>query len=244
MTKELFYIIPCYNEENRLPVDDYENFVTKTNHVCLLFVNDGSTDKTLHILNGLKQKFDDKILVLDLEKNVGKAEAIRQGYLSIENKGADCIAYLDADLATSLEEVTRLTSFLSLEIDFVFGSRVNRIGSNIKRKLSRHVIGRVIATYISSYILEIPVYDTQCGAKIFKNKIAKVAFSQPFVTNWLFDVEIFQRILRAHTSANINQYAKEVPLESWIDVENSKINSSQYFRILKDLLVLYRLKRK
>ena len=47
-------VIPCYNEENRLPLDEYRSFIEKTPNALLCFVNDGSIDHTLQALEELK----------------------------------------------------------------------------------------------------------------------------------------------------------------------------------------------
>ncbi len=149
------------------------------------------------------------------------------------------MAYLDADLATPLSELMRISKYLNDDIEFVFGSRVNRIGSNIERKLHRHLIGRMIATIISSGILKIPIYDSQCGAKVMTKSVAEAVFSNKFKTNWVFDVELIQRLLKFKKSSDINQYAKEIPLEVWTDIGDSKIKPKHYLQIIKNLLQLY-----
>lgn len=243
MAKKILFIIPCYNEESRLPYNDIVCFL-EVNSVCICFVNDGSNDNTIDVLQNIKNQFPNQVSIVDLKRNVGKGEAIRQGVLFASPSDYTIICYLDADLATPLDEVVRLTNYINSECEFVFGSRVNRIGSNIKRKLSRHLIGRAIATLISSGILNIPVYDTQCGAKVFSSHLVKEIFSKDFKTNWLFDVEIFQRLIKIKSNIDINIYAKEIPLEIWTDVAGSKITMKHYFRIIRDLFQLYFLKFK
>ena len=62
-------IIPCYNEENRLPIDELVQFIEKENAgLTFLFVNDGSTDNTINILNDIADKHS-LVRVLDLQQN-------------------------------------------------------------------------------------------------------------------------------------------------------------------------------
>ncbi|MDD5150576.1 MAG: glycosyltransferase, partial [Flavobacterium sp.] len=138
-------VIPCYNEEKGISNSEYSNFLVNNPEVFICFVNDGSTDKTLEVLNVLKSKHENQIHVLSLEKNSGKAEAVRLGinYCNT-NFQHQYIGYLDADLATTLEEFIELRNDLQGEIIFSFGSRIRKIGSTIERENSRFLIGRVV----------------------------------------------------------------------------------------------------
>jgi hypothetical protein len=174
--------------------------------------------------------------VLDLKKNGGKAEAIRQGVLSVQEGQYDYIGYLDADLATPLEELPRLMEYTAKTPApyFIMGSRIKLLGfSKIDRKLSRHYIGRIFATVVSN-MLQLSVYDTQCGAKLIKSEIAKELFKKPFLSKWLFDVELLFRLKKLRQDYKSRIY--EVPLRRWQDVAGSKIKLSYYFKAPLDLL--------
>ena len=187
-------IIPCYNEESRFPTDEFLNFIKSNNFIEFCFVNDGSTDKTLTILNQLKNDFPN-ITVFNLLENKGKAEAIRYAVLNIDHTKYDYLGYLDADLYTSIDEMKRLTTFITPNIKFIMGSRIKKLGSFIKRNPFRHIFGRVLATFVSTFILKIPVYDTQCGAKLIATPLALELFKESFVSRWLFDIELLLRVI-------------------------------------------------
>lgn len=86
-------IIPCYNEENRFSKELFNEFYLKS-EICFCFVNDGSKDNTLLMLKELEQNRVERITVLDLKQNSGKAEAVRQGILYSVNWGKfDYIGY-------------------------------------------------------------------------------------------------------------------------------------------------------
>lgn len=233
--KNVCIVIPCYNEEKGLIIEKYTHFIEENPAVLICFVNDGSTDNTLEILEGLKKSFPNQVIVHDLPKNVGKAEAIRNGmHFCDENHQFDYIAYLDADLATSLEECLEMTRYLNDKITFVFASRIKRIGAVIERSYYRFFVGRVIATGISS-ILKLGVYDTQCGCKVFSKELASVVFKQPFISKWLFDVEIFDRIIKFYGRDKVMEKMLEVPLVKWIDAGDSKVKTSYFFKLWVDL---------
>ena len=181
------------------------------------------------------------MFIISLEKNKGKAEAIREGvlYCYASNLQFDRIAYLDADGATSLEECQSISQYINESVIFAFGSRILKIDSNIVRKPYRHIIGRVLATVISGQ-LKIHVYDTQCGCKVFSSDLAKEVFTERFISKWLFDVEIFHRIIRLYGIKKMQQICREIPLQNWIDTADSKVSFAYSFRIWYDILRIRR----
>jgi glycosyltransferase involved in cell wall biosynthesis len=233
-------VIPCYNEADRLDVNQLITFYKANINYYFLFVNDGSSDATLGLLKEIQNERNDRISVLDLKKNVGKAAAVREGML-IANlwKDFSVIGFLDADLSTPISEVPKLVVHFKSEVLFVFGSRCRRIGAEVKRKLYRHLFGRVFATFASN-MLTLPVYDTQCGAKFFKAEIVETIFSEEFKSNWVFDLEIFYRFVREFEKLNINNIAKEISLEVWEDKDGSKIKLKDLFVIPFEMIKLYK----
>lgn len=224
-------VIPCYNEANRLPVNDFIGFFNLNSHIHFCFVNDGSIDNTSQILNEqLGAKFDN-VSVLYLQNNVGKAEAIRIAVNDcLQKLQCNYIGYFDADLATPLTEIDYLISQIKTNTSFkvAIGARVQRMGVNISRNIVRHYFGRVFAT-CASYVLHVPIYDTQCGAKIFETELAEKIFATPFISKWLFDVEIVARILKLkHEYPNA---IIEVPLRVWSEVKGSKIKLKDVIKI-------------
>jgi dolichyl-phosphate beta-glucosyltransferase len=238
--KKLSIVIPCYNEENGIPLKEYHHFIQRNTHLRICFVNDGSTDGTLEILRQLQIKYPYCVSLLSSKNNNGKAEAIRKGvHYCNANYDHSCIAFLDADLSTSLDECKTLSAFLEDGIVFVFGSRIMKIGSIIVRNRFRFMVGRIIATLISS-ILDLKVYDTQCGCKIFTRQASEIAFKAPFISRWLFDVEIFQRFISHYGQMLATEKMAEVPLKKWIDRGDSKVRPGYFFRLWLDLYKINR----
>lgn len=229
-------IIPCYNEAKRLKPEALSKFL-RHHDFDLCLVDDGSTDQTAEIINKLSSDNPGRIFTLILRKNRGKAEAVRLGAIEMLQHQYPFIGYFDADLSAPLEEAITLRKHLeeNKQLVIAFGSRFARAGSKIERKAYRHYLGRLIATAISS-VLGLIIYDTQCGAKLLKSETAKQVFSEPFISRWLFDVEIFGRILQIYGRAETPQKILEVPLGTWRHQDGSKIPLSYAFRIIPDLI--------
>ena len=224
-------IIPCYNEANRLTAEPFINFVNTEPNYSLLFVNDGSTDDTLTVLNSIKNKYPSRIHILNKNKNTGKAETIRAGMLHTATKdNFSYLAFLDADLATPINEIPLMVNILEKSSLFkiVLGSRVKRLGAKIERSEIRHYIGRFFVTY-TNLLLSIGAYDSQCGAKVFDTSQINKLFSEPFISNWFFDIEILLR-------SNKNEIL-EMPISSWYEVGGSKLKIIDFitapFEIIK-----------
>jgi dolichyl-phosphate beta-glucosyltransferase len=229
-------IIPCYEEASRIRSEVFLNYLSVSPHVHFLFVNDGSKDDTLNILLKLKENKPEQIDVLDLQKNSGKAEAVRQGMLSLFAKESYAyIGFWDADLATPLNEIDHLLQFSNDgKRKIVMASRMKRMGAQVERKPSRHIFGRVFSTFAST-ILKLPVYDTQCGAKLFHNSTAKL-FDHPFVTKWLFDIELLARYRNAvGVEVTLNSVV-EVPINSWKEIGGSKLKLTHLLKVPFELL--------
>jgi len=191
-------VVPCYNEESRLRRDEFARFASEHPDVRFLFVDDGSRDGTRALLQDVAAADPDSFSLLALPANRGKAEAVRQGMNRAFDEGAAYAGYWDADLATPLDEIPRFVETLDAHpvLEVLFGSRVQLLGRMIDRRASRHYLGRVGATAIS-LTLGLAVYDTQCGAKLFRvSPDCKALFAEPFVSGWIFDVEIIARLVR------------------------------------------------
>jgi glycosyltransferase involved in cell wall biosynthesis len=231
-------IIPCYNESRRLDPAALGSLLDDP-LVDLLFVDDGSTDTTRQILEQMAHGKPDRVRVLALEKNHGKAEAVRRGLVSaIESRRASMIGYLDADLATPSAEMRRLIGVMrDGNAQVLFGARVALLGYTIDRSTPRHYLGRVFAT-LASMTLRMTVYDTQCGAKLFRvTPTLADSLREPFLSRWAFDVELLGRLLIGSELAPPlpPESVREEPLRAWHDVKGSKLDPAQMARTLFDL---------
>ena len=124
------------------------------------------------------------------------------------------------------------------DLVLVMGARVQLLGRIIARNKIRHYLGRVFAT-LASIVLKLPVYDTQCGAKLFVTTEAiAFAFNAPFISRWIFDVELIARLV---FKSRVNAFKSicEFPLEEWHDVKGSKIRLADFWIAICDLGRIY-----
>jgi glycosyltransferase involved in cell wall biosynthesis len=243
MSNRTGIVIPCYNEENRLPVEQFEDFLNHQPRVTYCFVDDGSSDNTLSILKGIQSNYSSQVVVLDNEQNIGKAESVRKGMKELlhQPQTIEVIGFLDADLATSVKELYMLSVYLQANsLNAVFGSRIKRLGATIDRSGKRHYMGRVIASIIG-YITVLPIYDSQCGAKVFTAKTLEPIINEVFQTKWLFDVELILRMKAQMGNSVMLEKVCEYPLQKWTEVGDSKITLTELVKIPFELYKLFRI---
>jgi glycosyltransferase involved in cell wall biosynthesis len=238
-------VVPCYNEARRLAVERFRAFAGEHPNISFLFVDDGSTDATAEMIQALVSANPQRFSLLSQPKNQGKAEAVRSGMLKALETGATYAGYWDADLATPLAEIPRFVDVLERhrERDICFGARVRLLGRSIERRALRHYLGRAFAT-VASLVLDLPIYDTQCGAKLFRVlHETRALFAERFCVNWTFDVEVIARVqsLRLESRlANDLTPIYELPLDEWRDVAGSKVKPSDFLRGLLEIVRIYR----
>jgi glycosyltransferase involved in cell wall biosynthesis len=229
-------VIPCFNEAARLPIPEVTRLVEAG--LSLVLVDDGSTDGTGALLESFACAHRESVTVVRLERNQGKAEAVRAGLLRALELGAPVVGYADADMSTPASELVRLSEESArCGCAVVMGSRIRLLGTDIGRRFSRHVLGRVFAT-AASLALDLKVYDTQCGAKFFlPTETLRGALAQPFECTWAFDVELLSRLLapRAGDPYRPEDFV-EVPLRAWSDVAGSKLRPLAALEAGLDLL--------
>lgn len=218
-------VVPCYNEGQRLNRDEFLTFLTESDDTLMVFVNDGSKDNTLQILRQLQSQKPEKITVVNLPKNAGKAEAVRTGLNVACDLGASFVGYWDADLATPLDAIQDFSGVLAKfpETQVVYGARRMMLGHRIERTLGRRLVSRTCAL-LARQAVRLPIGDTQCGAKLMRNSpLLRNALSKPFTAGWLFDVELFTRLSAQMNDKRFAFY--EQPLAEWTEVPGSKVSA-------------------
>jgi dolichyl-phosphate beta-glucosyltransferase len=215
-------IIPVYNEAARLAdsLAVIRQFATALPDGCeLIFVDDGSTDATISMLE--KHQLHNDITIVRQWPNAGKGWAVRTGMLAANGQYR---AFLDADLATKPIELQKL--FLALEqgSDIAIGSRVTpegvdlRVSGSRPQSRIRQVLGKLFHLIVAWVYLG-DIRDSQCGAKAFTAAAATTLFAQQHLRRWVFDVEILYLAHRAGYSI------AEIPV-AWESQHQSKLRVS------------------
>lgn len=203
-------IIPCHNEADRLDFEIFDNYKDVIN---FFFVDDGSDDNTSKLI---AQK---GYPLLCLTENIGKGPAIRRGLLQlIEDKAIKTkwVGYWDADLTIDLKTLEEMgISNLPDTYHTVWTSRYKSFLSITKSSLLRGILGLIFSRMVRSY-MKIDLHDTQCGAKVFRTHYAEELFKQPFLSRWLFDIELYFRLPR--------DSIMEYPITSWQNQTGSKVS--------------------
>jgi len=248
MSQDVQIVVPCFNEARRLQRQAFAPLFDAAD-ISLLFVDDGSTDATSEAIGDMLGSTEEGARLMRLERNSGKAEAVRIGLLDGLERGFGYVGYVDADMSTPADDVLRLVRLAKDErLKLVMGARVLMMGTRINRRAARHVAGRVFAT-VASFGLGVSVYDTQCGAKVIASCPAlRDALARTFGNRWAFDVELLGRLLYPE-DPSVEPMApgemKELPLRAWEDVAGSKLRPDAMFAAGLELLrVSWNLRRR
>ena len=223
MIKSLSIIFPLYNESKRLKycfqnIDKF-NSNSKIKNLEYIFVDDGSLDDSYDLINNFikkrkKKRTKIKYKIFKLKKNKGKGAALIKG---IKNASNDWMLTIDTDISVSLLEINNWIKHKYLQINkkIYFGSR-NLKNSIVKFQYHRKLIG-LFFILICKLFLNIKLYDTQCGFKLYKKKTGKIIFNKLTEKKFAHDIEI---VLLA-TKKKIEII--ELPVK-WVHKNDSKIN--------------------
>ncbi len=142
--KKISIIIPSYNEEESLPIlyermkklmEDMKNYEFE-----ILFVNDGSKDKTIEIIKNLRQE-DNRICYVDFSRNFGKEIAMIAG---LDYATGDCAIFIDADLQDPPELIPELVKYWEEGYDDVYAKRRSRKGETWLKKFTSSMYYKVL----------------------------------------------------------------------------------------------------
>ena len=232
-------IIPAYNEAKRIAptIRDIITYFSNNPYTYEIIVtDDGSTDKTVSVIQGLSDEIKD-LTILSLGTNHGKGAAVRSGVKKANN---EYLVTIDADGSTPFSELTHAIDILQKEQpDIIIGSR-HMAHSNIiiKQPWYRVIISRVANAVIQMVLLP-GIRDTQCGFKVYKRSAAKDVFSHSCIDGWGFDMEIL------YIAKQKGYSIIEMPVQ-WIDSPQSRLrpirSTLRTLRELIKIILLHKIK--
>lgn len=179
-------IIPVFNESDRIlkTCKAITEFLADNPNYNFLFVDDGSEDNTVKLLEKRKEKYHD-IDILVLEENKGKGAAINSAIMKSTEKQ---VCFIDGDLAYSFNHLPNLFEKLKT-FDVVIGSRALGFKNKKKLLIRRRILGGGF-NFLVRIITGLPYKDTQAGLKGFITEKAKKIFEKQIISDFSFDVEI------------------------------------------------------
>jgi dolichyl-phosphate beta-glucosyltransferase len=209
-------IVPAYNEERRI-----DSCLQRLRSYCIdsnwdfeiIVVEDGSSDRTVDKVN-MHHLTDNRISLLSLPSRLGKGGSIVAAALLSVNK--EYMAYLDVDLAADPCQLDRMIPFVS-DNDIVIGSRILRGNlPRIKRPFHRNLFS-LLYSRIFRALFRIPIYDPQCGIKLFRSSVLPTLFRKITISGFAFDTDLIV------TANALTLRIKEVPV-NWTHGKSSTLN--------------------
>ncbi len=213
-------VIPVLNEEESIPelVKNIENAIKKESYE-IVFIDDGSTDKSVEILKKLSQK-EENIRLIALRRNLGKSPALTLGF---QKAKGEYVVMMDADLQDDPNEIKKLQKKMDEGYDLVSGWRKNRKDSLLK------VVNSKFFNSLMSKLFNVKVHDLNCGLKLMKNDVAKELFlyggMHRFIT--IISKELGFKVAEAPIVHHERRYGE------------SKFKSTKILTDIPDLMTIY-----
>lgn len=224
----LSVIIPAYNEEKRIEktlLSVHEYLSQQSYEYEIIVVSDGSRDKTVEIVEGLKSNVQN-LRLLNNKENHGKGWVVRQSML--EAKG-DFRLFMDADNSTTVDQFGDFLPYFSQGYDIVIGSRrIAGADITVKQPWFRDLLGGIFRLIVHT-LVPLGVEDSQAGFKAFSKTVAEKLFPKQTIFRWASDVEILAIARKAGFKI------KEAPIK-WINDSESHVKISGMVKMLFEVL--------
>jgi dolichyl-phosphate beta-glucosyltransferase len=225
---DLSVVVPCYNEEARLPqsLAAARPFLeARGASFELILVDDGSSDRTAAAIRHAEREHPDVRPVL-LLPNRGKGRALAEG---VKVSRGDLVLLGDADFSTPIDELAKLEEAIAEGADIAIGSRAAPGAREVDQPFHRRAMGKAFNRIVQLLLLP-GIWDTQCGFKLFRGEVARELFSELQTDRFAFDVEILHRARKA------GYQIREVPVR-WINSGASTVSPIHDSMVmLRDLL--------
>lgn len=185
----LSVVIPCYNEEQRLPrtIEEIERYLDgRGTSYELILVDDGSSDGTRQVMDAAAAR-NSAVRVEALPANRGKGRALASGVAIARGEE---VLVTDADLSTPIEELEQLDAALAAGAGVAIASRAVK-GSRVEvsQPIYRVLMGKAFNLIVQLVLLP-GIWDTQCGFKLFRADVARPVFAAMTTDGFGYDPEV------------------------------------------------------
>lgn len=229
----LSIVVPAFNEAPNLEktINEFNSYLQKQDYSYeLIVVNDGSTDKTAHIIESLKKKFP-YIILVDNKENHGKGKVVKQGFQKA--KGDYCL-FIDADNATTIDNLDKVWTEIRKDNDIVIASRSHHDHPDtiqeIKQPLWKRSLG-ICGNRIIQFLTVRNIWDTQCGFKLFSKNALNTILPRMTIKRWMFDVEMLLIGKKHNLKIGI------IPV-IWRNSDSSRVGINGYLKSLRDIILI------
>jgi len=191
----LSIVIPCFNEELRLPrtIERIEEFMdARKAPYQVILVDDGSSDGTRRVMDAAAAGHS-AVRIEALPRNRGKGRALASG---VAQATGDEVLVTDADLSTPIEELDKLQAALNAGAGVAIASRALRASRvEVSQPLYRVLMGKAFNLIVQAVLLP-GIWDTQCGFKLFRADVAHKVFGALVTDGFGYDPEVLYRARR------------------------------------------------
>src|ERR1051325_6082310 len=235
MSIDLSIVIPCYNEEDRLPrtlTASISYLRARTGKYEIVVVSDGSKDRTKEVAEMVFKTLPQNITarVIEYTPNGGKGKALKVG---MQETQGNHVLFMDADYAVPLEYLPPAELLLKQGVDIAIGSRAVK-GTQVLEHQSfiREKMAKVFGLIQRNY-LGLKLMDTQCGFKLFTKEAAHRLFGQMKLSSVIFDGEVLWLAKR------MGYKVVEFPVE-WTHDQDSRItyNITRTPKVFRDMIAI------
>jgi len=165
--KSISIVLPVYNEEENVALQ-YKNITDNMDAAKLkyeiIFVDDGSTDRSVEILAEIAKK-DRRVKIVQFRRNFGQTAAMAAG---IDHSSGDIIIFMDSDLQNDAGDISRMVDKIHEGYDVVSGWRKDRKDKLISRKIPSR-----IANWLISRVSGVPLHDLGCSLKAYRGDVLR-----------------------------------------------------------------------
>jgi glycosyltransferase involved in cell wall biosynthesis len=164
---DLSLVVPIYNEEENIPLlyAEIKEVLDNTSYTYeMIFIDDGSSDTSVSVLEGLSQE-DENVLVVALRRNFGQTAAMSAGF---DHASGEIIVTMDGDLQNDPHDIPAMVEKLNNGYDVVTGWRHDRQDPFISRKLPSMLANKLI-----SWITGVSLHDYGCTLKAFRREVTE-----------------------------------------------------------------------